>query len=313
MELLLKKYLWVVHVLLIAMMSYFLAKITGTIIVSSLVVDTDTSVNMSTNHKPVMTTKQAASWNDYKVISDRNIFDSRDIEPVASVPATSAPVTFDPNSPAVRTSLPVKLISTFSIGDGTDPRSTATIQNSQGGSGKPEVYKVNDENQFSPGVKITKILPNRVEFINGSRLEFVEMENVDSSNTTSTTSTSTTDNLFAAKNKNNSPIAGNKIIVDQVELDNAFSKLDVLLSQINIGPNLDKSGKASGVKINNMDSKSIFKKLGLQSGDVLKQLNGEELDMTKGIMLFGQLKDQKRFNLDIERRGQRLSFEYEVR
>ena len=104
-----------------------------------------------------------------------------------------------------------------------------------------------------------------------------------------------------------------KMTVDQRELDNALSKPDVLFTQINIGPYMDASGKPSGIRINRLSAQSLFSKLGLQAGDVLRRLNNEEMDMGKGMLIFSQLKDQKQFTLDIERRGQKITLEYDVK
>ncbi|MBI2336869.1 MAG: hypothetical protein HYU97_08945 [Deltaproteobacteria bacterium] len=324
MGLLLKKYLWVVYFLLIAFCSYFLAKITSTFIRPFLSVDRSISLRLDTpTHKSGLDSRKVATLDNYKVITDRNIFDSREIKSDALPQATGAPMTFNPNSPAVLTTLPIKLISTFSMGDGTDPRSTATILNTQGGSGKAEVYKLDDQNSFAPGVKITKVLPSRIEFINSNRLEYVELEGMQSTTPSTPAGGALSTQPFGMDKVGKGPLGsspsggikaagGNKFLVDQAELDNAFSKLDVLFTQINVGPNLE-NGKPSGVRINRLSGQSIFAKLGLKAGDILKKINGEDFDMTKGMMLFGQLKEQKQFTIDVERRGQKMSFEYEVR
>ncbi len=58
---------------------------------------------------------------------------------------------------------------------------------------------------------------------------------------------------------------------------------------------------------------SIFGKLGIKRGDILERINGLELDIKRGMELFGQLKDQKDLRIDLVRRGQNKTMEYEIR
>ncbi len=89
----------------------------------------------------------------------------------------------DPNTPR-RTHLPVKLISTLSVGDGSDSRSSAMIQSngSLRGSGV-QTYVVGEEQSFWSGVKITRILPNRVEFLHDKAREYLELDTSSSPST----------------------------------------------------------------------------------------------------------------------------------
>ena len=53
--------------------------------------------------------------------------------------------------------------------------------------------------------------------------------------------------------------------------------------------------------------------LGMKRGDVLKKINGLELDVKKGFEIFNQLKDQSTITLDLIRQGQPTTLEYEIR
>ncbi len=180
MEILIKKYLWIANLLAVAFCSYFLAKIVSVFIADKLIVERN--FTLPATNSDALLAKSLPSFEQYKIILDRNMFDSKEV----AVATTEEVVTEAPNleGPATKTVLPIKLLSTFAVGSGTDQRSTATVQSS---TGAPEVYTVGDEKQFAPGVKITKILPTRIEFINGPRLEYAEIENFSASGVSTNT------------------------------------------------------------------------------------------------------------------------------
>lgn len=308
MSILFKKYLWVANLVAVALCSYFLAKIVSVFIADKLIVER--SFTLPPANSDAIEVKSLPSFEQYRVIMDRNIFDSRDVAPVAS--AETAP-TEAPNldGPATKTVLPIKLLSTFSVGSGADQRSTATIQ---GSAGAPEVYTVGDEKQFAPGVKITKILQTRIEFINGPRLEYAEIENFSSTGVSTGLPLSKMDPLGGTKTSGAGVAkqGDNKFVVDKAEIDNALANPDKLFTEVQAVPNFV-GGKPAGIKLLSMTSSSIFSKLGLQRGDVLEKINGTELDIASGMNLFNQLKNQNRISIDLTRNGKKQTLDYEIR
>lgn len=310
MAILIKKYLWVVYLFFIFIGTLFLAKIATTIIASKLRIDKNLEVaKVNVAFAP---TKARVGFDDYKVILDRNVFDSREI--AAEAAPTAEPTQLDPNAPAVKTSLNIKLVSTFSVGSGTDKRSTATVMGGQGGT-TTDTYTVDDEKQFAPGVKITKILPDRIEFINGPRLEFAEIEKFGAAMNTSKPISALDRPAPAA----GTPPTGDsvkqleqgKFVVDRGELDAALSNLDQLFTEIRAVPQFQ-GGKASGLKLLSIKGGSIFAKLGLKRNDVLERINGQEMDMKRGMEIFGQLKDSNRISIDLVRDGKKTTLEYDI-
>jgi len=306
---LLKKYIWVGYLLGVMLCAYFLAKMTTTLIADRMILERKFTLSQ-TSSSSTPSAKAVASFDQFKVILDRNIFDSK----VAATPtiAETAP-TEAPNleGPAVKTSLPIKLVSTFSVGAGGDQRSTATIVGSGGAKGgSSDVYTVGDEKQFAPGVKIMKILPDRVEFINGPRLEYVELENLAAVGVSTGSPLSKVD---AGKTPAGiAKQAEGKFAVDQAEIDNAMNNLDKLFTEVRAVPNFV-GGKPAGIKLLSMTPTSLFAKLGLQRGDVIERINGTELDMKRGFEIFNQLKNEKRITIDLNRNGAKQTLDYEIR
>ena len=101
--------------------------------------------------------------------------------------------------------------------------------------------------------------------------------------------------------------------VDRAMLDEQLADLDSLMRQARAIPHY-KRGKPAGFKVVGIRSNSIFRHLGLKSGDVLKSVGGEELtSINKAFGLFEKLKSSENFSLDIERKGKVSSFEYNIK
>src|SRR5262245_27021127 len=73
------------------------------------------------------------------------------------------------------------------------------------------------------------------------------------------------------------------------------------------------NGRAQGIKLNVVNFFGFFGKLGLQSGDVLKRINGLEIeDPMKLPSLVEKLKDERSLRLDIVRNGTPRTLSYEI-
>lgn len=315
MEVFLKKYSWVAYLVLLFVGAFFLAKMTSGFIASKLRIEK--RLNVPRVAVGEVGQSKRVSFEDYRIILDRNIFDSREIakEESAKVEATPQPVNLE--GPAVKTSLPIKLISTVSVGDGTDKRSSAAISS---GRGQEETYAIGDEKQFSPGVELKKVLPDRIEFVNNRRLEYAEIEDFGGGVTTGKSLSQIEREAEGARSP--SPAAGannggvkevdeGKFVVERAEIENALSSLDKLFTQIRAVPQF-KDGKAAGLKLLSIRQDSLFAKLGLRRNDVLERINGQPVDMKKGVELFGQLQGADRISIDLVRNGQNTTLEYEI-
>jgi type II secretion system protein C len=300
--------MWVVQLFLVFIGSYFLAKIASTFIASKLRIEKNLEVARLTSAPAP--SRVRVGFDEYKIILERNVFDSREMAPVAQ--ATPEPTQLDLNAPPVKTSLPIKLVSTFSVGSGTDKRSTATVIGGSGG-GAGEIYTVEDEKQFSPGVKIVKILQDRIEFVNGARLEYAEIERFGGGVTTGQPGSALDKSQPPAKPGEEAvqQTEQGKFVVEKAELDAALGNLDQLFTQIRAVPQMQ-GGKSAGLKLLSIRGGSIFAKLGLRRNDVLERINGQEMDMQKGMQIFGTLKDSSHITIDLQRDGKKTTLEYDI-
>jgi general secretion pathway protein C len=68
-----------------------------------------------------------------------------------------------------------------------------------------------------------------------------------------------------------------------------------------------------GFKVFAIRKGSLFDKIGLQNNDVVKRINGVELDSAeKGLELFQALKNETTFNVDLMRKSQKTTMRFSV-
>ncbi len=316
-----RRYDWTFQIAAILLCSFFLARGVTTYVAGALESMTAAPIDV----KPVKAETPSAD-NDlgagpdfYKAIVDRDIFNSADTGPAAkeTAPDQTAQQQVGELGPAVKTTLDIKVLSTLSVDEGTDKRSSAVVS---GGSSKtPQTFSPGDPEGFAPNVKLTKVMKDRIEFVNGGRLEYAELQDINAKKSIFATA----DEVFGTKEKADAskdkkddkeatPAEGGKVTIDQKDIDDALQNLDKLYSEVRIVPNY-KDGKPSGMKVLSIKPGSLVSKLRIQRGDVLEKINGQDLDMRTGMQMFNTMKDSKNFSLEVERGGKDQTLEYEIR
>ena len=108
-------------------------------------------------------------------------------------------------------------------------------------------------------------------------------------------------------------VAEDKWIVDSRELEDGSTNMSKLMTQIRVVPNFT-DGQPDGFKIFAIRPGSLFSKIGLQNGDVLKRINGVEIQgPEQAFEAYQKLKDETSIQIDLVRRNENKTFSYEVR
>ena len=101
--------------------------------------------------------------------------------------------------------------------------------------------------------------------------------------------------------------------IDRAMLDEQLQDLTALGTQARIVPNY-RSGKYEGFKLEGVRPGSLYRAIGIRSGDVIKTINGKPIDSpNKAIELFDRLKASSNIALEIERRGQPKELNYTIK
>ncbi len=313
-----RRYDWVLHLSTIALCSYFVAQSVTICLAGLIQAETPVvtgEIRQISTESVSQNPMNESEIEDASIIVERNLFNSKDIKLSDTGAAGSNAQQLGALGEAIKTALDLKIGSTLRVGDGTDKRSSAFIAV---GKAKGKAYFVGDEESFAPGVKLIKVRRRRIEFINSGRLEYAELDESKKSvfvsadeafgNTPLLASASSKVNATAT---NTSSSAGT-IQVNQSEVDNALQNLDQLQREVRIVPNFQ-GGKSAGFKVLAVKPGGFVSKLGVRRGDVLVKVNGEDLDIRRGLELFGSLKDSRSFALEVLRGGQTQTLEYEIR
>lgn len=239
--------------------------------------------------------------------SDERIVERQEQPPEEQVPT---------NQEAVATSLDIKLVSTIAVGDGRDKLSSCVIQSGRAN----DVYSVGGRS-FAPQTTITRIMPKKVEFLNKGVLEYVALEDYakgmkpntrpDKGKLVATRRVKTPEPEEEGEPKGEIQREGNNFTIPRAEVDKALANLSKIYTDIRAVPYF-KNGKADGFKLINVKGGSLFEKLGLRRGDILRSVNGTTLDIQTGLQTFNTLKNESSFTLDVERRGLEQTFNYTI-
>ncbi len=299
------KYVWVINLVFLGILSYTLAYTVSEGIGGWIAppFEIDTSKARSLKSSPARSQKPL-SRDAYDVIVKRDIFnpDASNSKLPEEVLSEEAP----------KTTLKIHLVGTI-LGD---DNSMAIIKNTE--DEEVESYKVGEEIKVvkSESVKLVKIENCKALIERPSGYETIGCEDeVISRPVTSAVAPGV--NPIARVNY---PTGGREVSegirevtsgtyeIDRGTLDEALSDLNQLVTQARIIPTGD------GVKIFSIGRQSLFRKIGLRNGDVIHKINETEMnDIENALSIFEDLRNQQNFKIDITRHGQKMSFDYTVR
>ena len=102
-------------------------------------------------------------------------------------------------------------------------------------------------------------------------------------------------------------------IVDRRELAGAVDDMSGLMTQLRAVAEVQ-DGRPAGFRLFRMQDDSIFRRLGLQNGDVVQRVNGQALSDPANLLAFLQrLRTEPRVALDIRRGAERRTMVYDLR
>lgn len=245
-------------------------------------VDTKTFV---VQHIPDNKGHQKPPLDDYRLIMDRNIFGSVD-RPFEEVKAEEIEA-LEP------TSLKIALLGTVT---GIPQNAVAVIEETD--KRKQGMFKVGDSIKDAI---IKMILRGKVVLRVENRDEILTMEEAEVGRA-------------EKKHRASSPSGiGTTITVSRLDVAKYLNDINKLMSQARIRPHL-KDGKPDGLAVSKIRSNSIFAKLGLRNGDIVRGINDNSIKSPDDIMDFYQkLKSGSQVELQIERKGKRQTLNYRFR
>lgn len=237
----------------------------------------------------------------FQTVKDRNIFNQDGkIAPALTADGSEIPLA---DQVPVPSQLPLKLQGT--LVHANPKRSVATIMISSKNSALPFMA----DREIEGLARVMQIERRRVIIrnLNNNRLEFIEIPR----------ETAVT---FGVKN----PTVAGEEVTRRGEFDFTMRRADILKYTANMGevlqqarmvPNIvpGSGGKVDGFRFVAIQPGSIYEKLGFKPMDIIKRVNGEDVNSpTKAMELYQALKSESRLQLTVERNGREENFKYDI-
>ena len=304
MELFFRKYFWTVNLVFILLVALLAARTVNLFVESALTPMPSGEVSARQKAKPL----EALASLDLKRLSDLTGVAVPEPDPVVAEPTSPA---LDPNAAPVKSSLRVKLLGTLVASDNLWSVASVQDMNSQ----RSTTYMVGDRIQ---GAEVLIIERERVIILNNNRKEFIDGQPGDGAGA------SYAPPPVAAGPPVQPPpgnglgngiraVSENDYEVPRTEIDRTLANLNDVAMQARIVPAF-KDGQAQGFKLFSIRPDSIYSKIGVQNGDVIKRINGFELNSPeKALEVYAKLKEASRIEIELERNGSSIHKNYTIR
>jgi general secretion pathway protein C len=313
MELLFRKYFWVVNLLFLLLTAYFTAKTANTFIGAAIAPKADALATAPS--APTATPTQAKVALTAEGLSKITGIPLPKVEEkTAEEEEAQAALPDLESQEPVRTGLKVRLVAT-AISINRPEWSMANIEDVT--SHEVRVYMIGDKIQTAEVISIERqedFLPDseghgRVLINNGGRKEFIDGE-------AGTGVVALADAHAAAPA---TPGAGiketgtNSYEIPRDEINKALGNLNDIAMQARIVPAF-KDGVATGFKLFSIRPDSLYTKIGIQNGDIVRRINGFEINSPdKALEVYSKLKESNRIEIEIDRNGTPMTKQYNVR
>lgn len=215
------------------------------------------------------------------------------------------------NQDPVRTSLNVRLLGTV-LANSLE-WSMATLD-SGSSSGVPSVYMIGDTIQSATILEIER---KKVIILNAGRKEYIDCEVGNGETGISSAAASHVASAIGSSSSNiGSTIKStseNTYEIPKSEINDAMGNLNNIAMQARVVPAF-KNGVATGFKLFSIRPNSLYTKIGLVNGDIIRRINGYEInDPAKALEVYTKLKESARIEIELERNGSSIRKVYNVR
>ncbi len=309
MELLFKRHFWFVHLVFIFLVMVLAAR-TGNAFVESALMPLPTGARVKANLRP-------------RAVEPLAALNPERLSKLTGLPLLKEPEVKDPSIPAidlnaapVRSALRVKLLGTLIAA--LVEYSVASIQDVV--TLKSATYMVGDKIQ---GAEVQEIERARVIVLNNNRREYIDGTPGDGSAVAYAPAIPIVPAVTGRSNDGAPPSVAlgatikptgeNEYEIPRAEIDKTLSNLNDVAMQARIVPAF-KDGVAQGFKLFSIRPDSIYTKIGIQNGDVIKRINGYDLNSPeKALEIYSKLKEASRIDIEVERNGASVKKTYNVR
>ena len=171
---------------------------------------------------------------------------------------------------------------------------------------KQELYRIGDSIE---NATVKLILREKVILSVDGKDEILEMEKP---STAATRKSRPSRAPRASAGRSRRPISRN-IRLQRSALEDAMENAAELLQQARIRPHFE-DGEAAGISITGIKPRSLFRKMGLRSGDIITGVGEKEISSVEDVMkMYDELTTSPKMSLQIKRRGREETINYSIR
>ncbi|GHG74716.1 type II secretion system protein GspC [Comamonas sp. JC664] len=305
MELFFRKYFWTVNLLFILLVG-LLAASTVNLFVESAISPVPNGGSSTRAPTQPRRNDAALAMLDLERLSRLTGIKLPEPEPDVQEPHGGATAELDPNAAPVKSGMRVKLLGTL-VASNPD-WSFASIQDMV--TQRSQTFMVGNTLQ---GATVESIERERVIIINGGRREFIDGNPGDGAFVPPSPPVAQANTAPPGDGSGIRATSENEYEVPRAEIDKTLNNLNQVAMQARIVPAF-KDGQAVGFKLFSIRPDSIYSKIGVQNGDVIRRINGFDLNSPeKALEVYSKMKDAARIEIEIERNGAPIRKSYNVR
>ena len=305
MELLFRKYFWTINLAFIALAALILARTANYFVEAKIA-----ALPVAHAQKPVQRARATETMASLAIdrLAALTGLPLPMLEPDVVEPAQVV----DPNAAPVKSALRVKVLGTLLAS--APEWSIASVLDAA--SNDSTTYMVGDRLQSAEVVAIER---KRVILLNVGRREYIDDQPGDGSMPIAAAPMGSPP-VAASPVNTTGPIgqgvralSENEYEVQRTEIDRTLGDLNNVAMQARIVPAF-KDGVAHGFKLFSIRPDSIYTKIGIQNGDVVKRINGFDMNSPeKALEVYSKLRESNRIDIEIERNGTPVRKTYNVR
>jgi general secretion pathway protein C len=309
-EVLFKKYFWTVILGFLTVAAFLAAKTINTFVDAKFRMLPEVAAGAAPLLTPQAVVRQGPK--DVTAIVSRNMFNSEakpEPEKPAAPPAAEAEKTTDLGNEPEESDLDVELVAVIL----TDHPLWSFAQIREQRSGEAELFKIGDV--IRKEAKIIAIHWRRIIILRNGKREMLTLfgeKPVKKPGAPQPSGSPAGPPSVAVDDKNIRQVGSDSYVIAREEVDKQLSNLNYLATQARIVPHFE-GGQGAGFKLFAIRPGSLYSKIGIQNGDVIKQINGETINSPdKALEAYARLKNANQIVIDLVRNGVKKTLTYSI-
>jgi general secretion pathway protein C len=306
MELFFRKRLWIVNLVVIAICSIFAGRAAAHLIEASFLSDDAAPVP----HPRFVAPPPPVHDKDPRGIVERNIFCSGCVPPDVqekAVERAAAEARREPQKSTLQLALLAILL--------TDETSSAAVIRDLSTPQKDAALFARGSEVFATGASVDEVTERRVYLRHGDDIEYLDLDDKPAPPPPPAHPgmTVTSSQPVAMMIDHGINCTGSNCQIERALVEQALQNTAMLATSARFVPSI-RDGRPNGFKVYAIRPNSLFARLGLQNGDTVQAINGNDMSTPdQALALYSKLRSASHLSVRVERRGSVNTLDYVIR